>query len=143
MSRMPWNLLREIQPRAHLVAGWARTEADTDLRTAQVVLERLAREQKPSGDYASTIVREAGRPEVHLGFKDKRDARKFAEAVGAQTTNNYPAWATQQAFEFDVVRIAELAASLPPPKPHSKPAQAGSSFARRRRFRFPDSPPEE
>jgi hypothetical protein len=71
------------------------------------------REQKPSGDYASTIVREAGRPEVHLGFKDERDARKLAEAVGTQTTNNYPAWTTQQAFEFDVARIAELAASLP------------------------------
>jgi hypothetical protein len=48
-----------------------------ELTEAQVVLRRLVSEQKPAGDYAATLVRDAGRPEMYFAFKDEGDARKL------------------------------------------------------------------
>jgi hypothetical protein len=66
MSKVAWPIIKERQPRAHLVV--ATMEADClvgpDLKAAQQLLQRFITEQKPSSDYATTVVREAGRPEV-------------------------------------------------------------------------------
>jgi hypothetical protein len=91
MSRVPWHLFKDRQPRAHLVAAVLRaapTAADPDPREAQGVLVRLVRAQRPASYYATTVVREAGRPEVNLAFEDKGDARKLADAVEAKATTN-------------------------------------------------------
>src|SRR3981081_2491963 len=83
MSRVPWHLFKGSQPRAHLLV--AAMEADSlvgpDLQTAQSALQRFVRRQKPSSDYATTVVREAGRPEIYLAFDDEDDARKVAAAM--------------------------------------------------------------
>jgi hypothetical protein len=88
MSRVPWHLFKDRQPRAHLLV--AAIEADRsvgpDLQEAQSVLQRFVRRQKPSIDYATTVVREAGRPEIYLAFDDEDDARKVAAAVKAEAT---------------------------------------------------------
>jgi hypothetical protein len=90
MSRVPWHLFQNRQPRAHLVVG-AIVQADgpaglNDSTAALAVLRRLARKQKPAGDYAATVVREAGWPQVYFAFNDEPDAQQFAAAVGAETT---------------------------------------------------------
>jgi hypothetical protein len=104
-------------------------DAEHDLRAAQMVLERLVKIRKPSSYYATTVVREAARPEVHLAFEDKGDVRKFAAAVEAESTSNYPGWATERAFQLDSATVAALVASLPP-KPHRRqPPSDGSSLA--------------
>ena len=103
MSRVPWHLFKDRQPRAHLVAAVLRaapTTADPDPREAQGVLVRLVRAQRPASYYATTVVREAGRPEVHLAFEDKGDDRKLADAVEAKATTNYPGWATEWTFQW-------------------------------------------
>jgi hypothetical protein len=67
MSRVPWRVFNDHQSRAHLVAAvlcTVPTGADPDPREAQVLLERLVRIQKPASYYATTVVRDAGRPEV-------------------------------------------------------------------------------
>ena len=84
-----------------------------DSTLALAVLRRLARKQKPAGDYAATVVREAGWPEVYFAFTDEADARKFAESVQAEPIRSYPGWASQRAFEMDDARIRELEAALP------------------------------
>jgi hypothetical protein len=61
-------------------------DADPYPREAQVLLECLVRIQKPASYYATTVVRDAGRPEVHLAFEDKGDAQKLADAVEAEAT---------------------------------------------------------
>ena len=125
MSNIPWHLIQDRHLRAHLVVG-AIVQPDApggdELPEAQVVLRHLANEQKPTGDYAATLVRDAGRPEVHFAFRDEGDARKFAAAVKAEAIGSHPGWASQRAFELDSARLAEIEASLPP-RTHSRQGQ--------------------
>ena len=67
MSRVAWHVFQDRRPRAHLIVGvlmlaGGRVGGD-ELTAAQSVLLRLARKQKPASEYASTVVRDAGRPE--------------------------------------------------------------------------------
>ena len=90
MSRMPWHLFQNRQPRAHLVvaalAEVSATDDGDELAVVQNVLKRLVSKQKPVGDFASTVVRDAGRPEVYFAFDDEADAKKFAAALETETT---------------------------------------------------------
>jgi len=77
---VPWHLLQERQQRAHLVVAVLRADqlgGEPNPRAAQIVLARIVKIQKPSSYYATTVVREAGRPQVQLAFEDKGDARKY------------------------------------------------------------------
>jgi hypothetical protein len=119
MSRVPWHLLQERQQRAHLVVAVLRADrlgGEPNPRAAQIVLARLVKIQQPSSYYATTVVREAGRPRVHLAFEDKGDARKFARTVEAEPTNTHPGWATEWTLQLDSATVLALAATLPPPK---------------------------
>jgi hypothetical protein len=91
-----------------------------ELKGVQVILKRLVTNQKPAGDYATTVVRDAGRPEIYLAFEDEGDARKFAAAMKAKASGSYPGWASQRAFQLNGVKLTALAASLPPPRIRSK-----------------------
>jgi hypothetical protein len=90
------------------------------------------RAQRPASYYATTVVREAGRPEVHLAFEDKGDARKLADAVEAKATTNYPGWATEWTFQLEGATVTVLAASLPPPRirPKQLPSDRSRLFGR-------------
>ena len=123
MSRVPWHLFKDRQAQAHLVAALLSagpTGADPDPKKAQIVLVRLVKAQKPASYYATTVVREAGRPEVHLAFEDKGDARKLAAAIEAKATSNSSGWATEWTLQLDGGTVAKLAASLPTPKSYKK-----------------------
>jgi hypothetical protein len=111
-----------------------------ELTEAQVVLRRLVNEQKPAGDYAVTLVRDVGRPEMYFAFKDEGDARKFAAAVKAEAIGSHPDWASQRAFELDSARLAEIEASLPPPRTHVRQGQIDQSTLARRSRRGPWRP---
>jgi hypothetical protein len=106
-----------------------------ELQAAHSLLQRFVRKQKPSSDYATTVVREAGRPEVYLAFEDEDDARKVAAAVEAQATDSYPGWASQRAFELDGAKLTELEDSLPAPRtdPRRTPTDGSRLPARVRR----------
>jgi hypothetical protein len=139
MSRVPWHLFQNRQPRVHLVVG-ALGEAATDgdeLTATLYVLMRVIRQQKPAGDYAATVVRDAGRPEIYLAFEDEGDARKFAAAVKPEAIGSHPGWASQRAFELDSARLAEIEASLPPPKTHVRQGQSDQSSLAQRSRRGP------
>jgi hypothetical protein len=120
MSRVPWHLFQDRQPRAHLVVGALVQVAGSDdgdeLAVTLFVLRRLVSKQKPAGDYAATVARDGGHPEVYFAFDDEADAQKFAAAVQAETTARYLGWASQQAFEVDGAKLRALEASLPLPK---------------------------
>jgi hypothetical protein len=120
MSRVSWPQFLHRQSQAHLVVGVvAQAEgpaAGDELKEVQKLLSRLVSQQKPSGDYASTVVREAGRPEVYFAFDDEADARKFGDAVEAETTDTYPGWASQRAFQLLGTKLAGLEASFRRPE---------------------------
>lgn len=48
-----------------------------------------------------------------FAFYNEADVQKFAAAMEAETTNNYPGWASPRAFEMDIVKVRQLGASLP------------------------------
>ena len=77
--------------------------------------------QRPAGDYAVTVVREAGRPEVHWAFGDESDASRFAATFDVKATASYLGWASQRAFEVDGARLAEIESSFPVPKRYPRP----------------------
>jgi hypothetical protein len=96
-----------------------------ELKGVQVILKRLVTSHKPAGDYATTLVRDAGRPEIYLAFEYEGDARKFAAAVKAKASGSYPGWASQRAFQLDGMKLTALAASLPPPRLRSTKTAVG------------------
>jgi hypothetical protein len=116
MSKVPWHLIQDRQSRAHLVVAVLRADqlgGEPNPRAAQIVLAGIVNIQKPSSYYATTVVREAGRPQVHLAFEDKGDARKLAATVGAEPTNTYLGWATAWTLQLDSATVLALAATLP------------------------------
>jgi hypothetical protein len=137
MSRMPWSGFLHRQSKAHLVVGVvAQAEgpaAGDELKEVQNLLSRLVRQQKPSGDFASTVVRDSGRPEAWFAFDDQTDARKFGDAVDAETTDTYPGWASQRAFELLGPKLAALEASLPPPRDNPRQSETNQPQSRRLR----------
>jgi hypothetical protein len=115
MSKVPWQLFQDRQPRAHLVVAVLRTDqlgGEPNPRGAQIVLANLLENQKPSSYYATTVLRKAGQPEVYLAFEDKGDARKFAAAGEAVPTNTHPGWATEWTLQLDSATVLALAATL-------------------------------
>jgi hypothetical protein len=146
MAKVPWHLIQDRQARAHLVVG-AIVQSDgpiggDELTAAQAVLKRLVSKQRPVGDYATTLVRDTGRPEVYFAFEDEAYARKLAAAVKAKATGTYPGWASQWAFQLDGATVTALAASLPPPRtrPRQPPPDEGSAPRRRVRYVLPRAP---
>ena len=138
MSRMTWSQFLPRQSQAHLVVGVvAQAEgpaAGDELKEMQNLLNRLVRQQKPSGDYATTVVRDTGRPEAWFAFDDETDARKFGDAVQAKTTDTYPGWASQRSFALDGPKLANIEASVPAPRDNPRQREAdGPRLSRRLR----------
>jgi hypothetical protein len=138
MSRVPWPKFLHRQPQAHLVVGVvAQAEGPVvgdELNEVRNLPNRLVREQKLGGDYAATVVRETGRPEVYFAFDDEAAARKFAASVQAEANGNYSGWASQRAFELDSATLANLEASLPAPRDNPRQREAdGPRLSRRLR----------
>ena len=132
---MPWHLFKDRQSRAHLVVGivaQAEGPAEGDeLNAARNLLIRLVKQQKPGGDYAATVVRESGRPEVHLAFAEEADARRLGDAVQDGATENHSGWATHWAFDLPSTKLADLEASLPAPKYNPRQREADGPNLRR------------
>jgi hypothetical protein len=133
---MRWPQLLQRQSQAHLVVGVvAQAEgsaAGDDLKEVQNLLNRLVKQQKPSGDYATTVVRDTGPPGAWFAFDDETDARKFGDAVQAETTDLYAGWASQRAFELLDAKLAGLEASLPPARDNPRQREGdGPRISRR------------
>jgi hypothetical protein len=142
MSRVPWPKFLHQQQQAHLVVGVvAQAEGPVggdELYEIRNLLNRLVRLLEPSGDYAATVVRDSGRPEVYFAFVDEADAQKFSAALDAASTATYAGWASQRAFEIEGAKLAHLEASLPAPKPHSRrPSERDEAQLARRVRRGP------
>ena len=149
MSRVPWHLFQDRQHRAHLVVAVIALPdgppGGDELAAAQSVLMRLVKKQKPTRDYAATVVRDTGRPEAYFAFEDEADATKLAALLNAKVTGSYPGWATQRVFQLDGAMVTALAASLPPPKTRPRHLPEDGLSRRptlRRRARTPNTRPE-
>jgi hypothetical protein len=142
MSRVPWPEFLNRQTQVHLVVGVvAKAEGPVggdELNAVRNLLNRLVRQQKVAGDYAATVVRDTGRPEVYFAFVEEADARTFGDTLQAETTDSYSGWASHRAFNLPSTKLAMLEASLPPPRERQRKEDA-PMLARRVR-RGPMSP---
>ena len=131
MSRQSWHVFEARRAPAHLVVAVLQADGPGP-KHAQLVLERLLRQGHPTGAYATTIVRESGRPEIFLAFEEERDARTLGDALQAAETDRIPGWMTRRMVELDGEAIAAIAASLPPPRDRSKePSDESPAMGRR------------
>ena len=125
MPKVPWHAFKHSHPQAHLVIAVVRAAqlvGSPDLKAAQTTLERFLKTLAPAGDYATTIVRDTGRPEVHLAFADERDARALADAVHAGLSHRNAGWASERAFRLDAASLRAITSRLPPRKPRPPPS---------------------
>jgi hypothetical protein len=107
-----WHLFQNRQEQAYLVVAFINQAeglpGGSELSGVHGVLKRLLSKQKPTGAYALTVVRDAGRPEVHLAFEAESDARQWVTCVQAQPAGSHPGWASQWDFQLDGERLLPL-----------------------------------
>jgi hypothetical protein len=144
MSKVPWILFQGREPQLHLVVGALTPDAssgDKKLPVVQQLLLRLVRSQKPAGDFASTVVRDAGSPQMYFAFENEADARTFAAVVAAQATTSFPGWASAHAFPVQEEVLAALEPMLPLPRIRPRlPDQEGPRMRGARVRRGPRAP---
>jgi hypothetical protein len=136
MSRLPWSALIVRQREIHLVAGLATDDLEAPaLREARTVMLRLVRQFRLDCSHAATIVREGACPQLQLAFEAEADAERVGARLGAERADDSVGWASRRLFRLDEAIVARVAASLPPPRQHSKaePA-AGPGSVRRVRY---------
>lgn len=117
MPKTAWTTFVARHPGGHLVAATVPIEADQDIGTRHLKnrhaqLSRLVSRLAPVGDYAVTIVRDIGPPEIHAVFAERRDADRLAATVKARPTGRYPEWGSRRLFVLDEPAGAAIAASL-------------------------------
>jgi hypothetical protein len=96
--RQTWSDLLHRHPQPHLVVGWTRNvnrwrdEGFFDLIDAQ----------RPAGRYSvkRDFDEKRGQYLVLAAFEREGDARKLAEAIGAETVARYRGYASQRGFKY-------------------------------------------
>lgn len=117
MRKMAWSTLVARHPGCHLVAASVPVRQDQDIGTRHLkelhgLLSRLLTRLAPVGDYAVTIVRDVGPPEIHAAFAERGDADRLAATVNARSTGRSPEGASRRVFVLDEPAAAAIAASL-------------------------------
>lgn len=122
MPKMVWTTFVAHHPGGHLVVATVPIEAGQDigtrhLRELHAWLSRLVARLAPVGDYAVTIVRDAGLPEIHAAFAERSDADRLAATVkarpqGIANLGRHPEWGSRRVFVLDEPTGAAIAASL-------------------------------
>ena len=114
MPKLSWSAFIERHPAAHLVVG---VIPEQDVATVTVgdslaLLTKLAKRLALTGQYAMTVDRRSGLPEIHCAFARENDAARFAQALNATGVGRYPGWASQRQFGLDTEAIKTIAKVL-------------------------------
>ena len=120
MAELPWVDFIRLHPAAHLVtASVVPPRTGHHLARLRRLLNQLIREQAPSGDFATAIVRVTGVAEIHCSFAVKADADRLASLVKAHSPRRPDAvtggWASHRAFALNATKEVTLAGLLAPP----------------------------
>ena len=118
MRSMSWPAFLKNFPQGHLVVAVA-VDVGADeigsrrLRGLRDLLHRvIGRMASSNGNFALTVSRAAGFPEILCAFEAQADADALVLLGNAQPTNRYPGFATQRVFDLDTTMEAALGAGL-------------------------------
>ena len=75
--------------------------ATVTVRDSLALFAKLAKRLALTGQYAMTVDRHSGLPEIHCAFARETDAARFAQALDATGVGRYPGWASQRQFGLD------------------------------------------
>ena len=112
MPRRSWLDFVSVHPRGHLVVlSLVGEEEGFKADTARRTISRLINQRVPDADFALTIVRQAGKQEIHVAFADEAAAATIAGAFQARRSDRHDGWASQATAELDPDTISRLAAA--------------------------------
>jgi hypothetical protein len=85
-------------PHSHLVVGWTRNVN----RWRDDTFFQLVEAQKPAGRHAAKRDFDIDRGQylVFAAFEHERDARKLAEALGAEKVDRFAGYGSQRGFKY-------------------------------------------
>jgi hypothetical protein len=105
-----WSDLLDRQPEPHLVVGWTRNVN----RWRDEGFFDLVGAQRPVGRYSvkRDFDEKRGQYLLLATFEKGSDARKLAEAIGAETVARYRGYASQRGFKYHSKFAKNLKAAL-------------------------------
>jgi hypothetical protein len=120
MPERPWVDFIRLHPAAHLVtASVVPPRTGHHLARLRRLLNRLIREQAPTGDFATAVVRISGVTEIHCGFAADADANRLALLVKARAPRRSDGvtsrWASHRVFALSATKEVALAGLLATP----------------------------
>jgi hypothetical protein len=127
VPELPWVDFIRLHPGAHLVtASVVPPRTGQHLARPRRLLNQLIREQAPTGDFATTVVRTTEGTKIHCGLASRADADGFAGLAGARRRTAPSAgasgWASCRMFRLDAAREVALAGRLAAPGDEPPPA---------------------
>lgn len=119
MPRLSWPDFVERHPAAHLLAGAVPPDGHEEIGTPRLrrlrdLLARSIGKQPLAGDYALTVVRQSGQPEIHCGFSQASDAERIAALVRARRRPDTEAPCEHYEFPLDEEVTSAIEAALQP-----------------------------
>lgn len=112
MPRRSWSDFVSVHPRRHLVVmSLVGEEEGFKADTARRTISRLINQRVPDVEFALTIVRQAGKQEIHVAFADEAAAATIASAFQARRSDRHEGWASQATAVLDPDTISRLASS--------------------------------
>jgi hypothetical protein len=122
MVKATWNDLLARFPEPHLLVAvlpGSDKESIFNAQSAQRLMVRLIRKLSTKADFAVTVSRQSGQPEILCAFADSSDARLFASIANASVSD-----CARYSFLFDGAAERKLLKIAGPPEPHRPHATA-------------------
>ena len=126
MPERPWVDFIRLHPAANLVtASVVPPRTGHHLARLRRLLNRVIREQAPTSEFATAVVRITGVTKIHCGFAAEADADRLASLVRARAPRRSEGvtggWASHRAFVLSATKEIALAGLLATPD-ESRPA---------------------
>jgi len=126
MPERPWVDFIRLHPAAHLVtASIVPPRTGHHLARLRRLLNRVIREQAPTGEFATAVARITGVTEIYCGFAAEADADRLASLISARAPRRSEGvtggWASHRAFVLSATKEIALAGLLATPD-ESRPA---------------------
>ncbi len=121
MPKTTWNELISRFPSPHLVVAVLPDQAHASATAAKQLLVRLLKKLPTRGEFAVTISRRSGQPEILCGFGEGSDADLAARTADASAASVSEHSGVQHSFVLDEATERKLLTIAGPPQKRTQP----------------------